>query len=94
VVVENEDKLVASMAILRVSHFEGAWIAPEWRGNAGVVRSLLRHAADIPRERGESFVFGGAASDQMRNILSRLGGSPMPLDFYALWVGRQECRQQ
>jgi hypothetical protein len=94
VVVEDGEKLLASMAVMRVTHYEGVWIAPEARGNLGVTRSLLRMASVFPKTRGETFVFGGAADDRMRDILQRMGGAPMPLEFYALSLGSKECRQQ
>jgi hypothetical protein len=94
VVVEDGEKLLASMAVVRVTHYEGAWIAPEARGNLGVTRSLLRMASVFPLTRGEQFVFGGAADDRMKDILKRMGGAPMPLEFYALTLGSHECRQQ
>ena len=91
VVVEDEaGKVGASLAVLRATHFEGLWIDPECRGNAGVARALIRLATALARARGEQWVFGGAADDRMRNILERLGGVPMPLDLFALWVGREK----
>lgn len=93
VVVEDGERIVASMAALRATHFEGLWVEPEHRGNAGVMRSLLRLSTALARMRGERFVFSGAADDRMRSFAERLGGVRMPLDFYALWVGREGCRQ-
>lgn len=94
VVVEEDGRIVATMGVLRVTHFEGVWIDPEHRGNAGVVRRLLKASTDIALGHGEQFVFGGASDDRMRDILGRLGGVRMPLEFYALSIGSQECRQQ
>lgn len=96
VVVEKDGKVVACVSVVGITHLEGLWIDPEHRGNAGVVRALLRQASTLPRVRGEQWVMGGAANgdDRMRGFMERLGGVPMPVEFYALWVGEEKCRQQ
>ncbi len=90
VVVENDDKeIVASVSALQVTHFEGLWIKPEERGNAGVFRALIRQAYAVPRTRKEQWVFAGAedGNDQMGALCERLGGKPLPLKFYVMPVG-------
>lgn len=94
VIVENGNQVVASMAVLRVSHFEGAWIAPEWRGNAAVVRALLRHSCAVANARGDSFVLAGAADEPVRALLGKMGGAKLPMDFFALSLKGEPCRQQ
>jgi hypothetical protein len=95
-VEDDAGALIACMTVLKVTHFEGVWIDPEYRGKSGVMRALLRASGDIPRARGENWVFGGAADgdDVMRRYLGKLGGVEMPLSFWALWVGGKQCRQQ
>lgn len=87
--VENGDGIAASVCALRVTHFEGLWIDPEYRGNAGVFRSLIRQAYAVPRVRGERWVFGGAedGDERMASVCGRLGGKALPLKFYAMPVG-------
>jgi hypothetical protein len=90
VVVEDDaGQVVASVCAMRVTHFEGLWIAPEHRGNAGTFRALIRQAFAIPRARGESWAFGGAADadEQMDEMCRRLGGHPLPVKFYPIPVG-------
>jgi GNAT superfamily N-acetyltransferase len=90
-VVEKAGKPVASLGVVRVTHFEGLWIDPAHR-NAGVSSALIRKAIEQAREMSkQDFVFGGAADERMRTILERLGGQRMPLDFYALWIGGQHA---
>jgi len=87
VVVEDDaGEIVACMSVLKVTHFEGVWVDPKWRGNAGVMGPLLRLAYAIPQVRGEQWAFGGAADDcpQMQGFMGRLKGVAMPLKFYAL----------
>ncbi len=90
VVVENDEgEIVASVSALQVTHFEGLWIKPEERGNAGVFRALIRQAYALPRVRKEQWVFGGAedGDDQMGALCERLGGHPLPVKFYVMPVG-------
>jgi hypothetical protein len=94
VVVEDGDKVVASLAVLRATHLEGLWIDPERRGNAGVARALLRQATELVRVRGEQWALGGCADDRMRRLIGKLGGVQVPMELYALWVGGEGCRQQ
>jgi hypothetical protein len=94
VVVEDGENIVASLAVLSATHFEGLWIDPAWRGNAGVSRPLLRLAIALAQARGERWAFGGASDDQMRRLLGKLGGVHVPMDLYALWVGGEQCRPQ
>ena len=90
VVVEDDaGEIVASVAALQVTHFEGLWINPEYRGNAGVFRSLIRQAYAVPRSRDEHWVLGGAGmgDDQMGALCKRLGGHPLSVEFFAMPVG-------
>jgi len=86
VVVEDEEKIIASMMVLRATYFEGAWIDPDHR-NAGVTRGLLDLASEVAQMRGSQWVFVGAADDHMRSILDRLGAAKLPMDSYILNVG-------
>jgi hypothetical protein len=92
VVVEDEGEISACMTVLRATHFEGLWITPERRKNAGVMRALLRQATALARLRGDQWVFGGAEKDEMRGYLERGGGVKVPMDLCALWVGGEACR--
>jgi len=90
VVVEDDaGEIVASVAALQVTHFEGLWIKPEYRGNAGVFRALIHQAYMVPRARSEQWVFGGAekGNEQMGTLCKRLGGHPLSVEFYAMPVG-------
>jgi len=93
VVVEDEGKMVASVAAIRVTHFEGLWMDTAHRGNPGIMRGLLRKATSLAKERGEYWVLAGADGEEMRGFTRRLGGIVLPLDFYALWVGGKTCRR-
>jgi hypothetical protein len=90
VVVEDDaGEIIACVSAMRVTHFEGLWIKPEYRGNAGVFRALIRQAYAVPRVRGEAWVFGSSAhgNDRMERMCGRLGGRELPVRFYAMPVG-------
>lgn len=89
VVEDDQGEIVASVCAMRVTHFEGLWIEPEQRGNAGVFRSLIRQAYAVPRNRGEQWVLGGAQDDdaKMMQVCARLGGRQIPVAFFAMPVG-------
>ncbi len=92
--VEDEGEIVATMTVLRATHFEGLWVSPTHRGNGGLMRSLLRQGTAIARAHGEQWVFGGAEHDQMRGFMDRLGAVKVPMDLYAMWVGEgEQCLQ-
>lgn len=90
VVVEDEDKVLACMTVVRLTHLEGLWIDPGTK-NAGVGRALISAVTEVARKWTEVAVVGGAeegpAGEQMRDILGRVGGVRMPLDFYMVPLG-------
>lgn len=90
VVVEDDGgRIRAAVQVLQVTHFEGLWIHPEDRGNAGVFRALIRQAYALPQVRGERWAIGAAANGdgRMDRLCSRLGGQPLPMHLYAIPVG-------
>lgn len=86
VVVEDGSRIVASMAIMRVTHLEGVWIDPEYR-NAGTVRRLLGATIDAAKKWPSNWAIAGAADDRMRDILPRMGATKVPVDSYVLTLG-------
>jgi hypothetical protein len=83
VVVEDGDKVVATMSVLQVPYIESAWLDYEHR-NAGVVRALVRGAWDVASEDGAAWGFSAAGDDQVAKVLTRLGGTPLPAKFFML----------
>lgn len=89
VVVEDGERIVARWCVFQATHFEGLWIDPEYRGNAGVVRPLLRQAYALPQMRGERWAFSGAEDgpdEQIDRLLRKLGGKRVSIRFYAVPV--------
>lgn len=92
-VEDDSGKVVACMGVLRAVHLEGAWIDPEYR-NAGVTRALLRASNAVAAEWAGDMVFAGAADEHMRDVLDRLGASSLPVEWYVLRLGGDECPPQ
>lgn len=88
VVVEGDEGIAATVSTLRVTHLEGLWIKPEFRGNAGVMRALLRQAWALAQVRDEKWVIGGAAhGDPVMKAYGERLGRKMEMDLYAMQLG-------
>ncbi len=87
VVAEDGGRVVGSLAVLRVTHLEGLWIDHGHEGNPGIGRGLMNAAFALARRTAPGWAIGGAVSDQMRDILGRLGAVKIPMDSYAVKVG-------
>lgn len=81
-VVEDGDRIVAVLGVVVMTHFEGLWIDPEYRGNAGVARRLMRLGVDTAKEFGNEWIWASAGGDFMGDIFARLGGTKMPTETY------------
>ena len=79
VVVEDGEKIVATMTVLRITHLEGTWIDPEYR-KPGTVRALLRGAAQASEEWTNSWVITGAVTKEISDIIKRMGGLAWPME--------------
>lgn len=91
VVVEDADGvIVGTWAGMRFVHFEGVWIADAHQKRAAVAGRLLRGMNDVAREWGADVVLTGAETDDVRRLITKLGGQQLPGDHYALPVPR--CR--
>ena len=90
VAVEDEGgEIVACLSAMTVTMLEGTWVAPRWRGNAGVLRSLIAQACAVPLGRGEKWAFAatGEAEGKVDGYIKRLGGLPVEGALYVLPLG-------
>lgn len=87
IVVEDGDRIVATMGTYRVTHFEGLWIDPEYRGNAGLGRRLIKAGIEAARKWTDRWVWGASETDHMDEVLGRLGGHKVPVSTYLLPLG-------
>lgn len=84
VVVEDGDKIVATMSTFRVTHFESLWVDPEYRGNAGVARMLLKAGIQSAKKWTDEWVWGSSGTDHMDDILTRVGAKKMPVSTFVV----------
>lgn len=86
IVVEDGDRIVARWTVLRMTHLEGLWIDPEYR-NAGTGRRLMRLAVQTARQWADKWVQTGAQTDEVRDMLARVGAVKIEMDNYMLPLG-------
>ena len=84
IVVERDGEIVASMAVMRMTHFEAAWVHPSVKGNAGVVRRLLNACFKSAQRFPERFAIAMCNERAVSDLLLRLDGVKMPVDSYAV----------
>ena len=86
IVVEDGDRIVASMGAFRVTHFESLWIAPEYRGNAGLGRRLLKAGITAATKWATDWVWAASGTNHMDDVLTRMGGAEMPVKTFVLQI--------
>lgn len=78
VVVEREGQIVGTWAATTFVHLEGIWIHPDFRGRVSVGRRLLSATFRAAKELGARFVFTGALTDEVAEMIGRIGGDQLP----------------
>lgn len=86
VVLEDEGKIVGSMAVLKITHLENMWLDPAVRTNLGAARTLLRETLKTAKEWTESWVMASIGDDTIAAMVERAGGKQVPVDTYILPV--------
>ncbi len=86
VVVERDGAIVGAWGLVPIVHVEGAWIAPECRGRAGVARRLYAAMQAAARAMGAPFVWTGAESDGVRRLIAHVNGYRIPYESYVMPV--------
>jgi hypothetical protein len=94
IVVEEADEIVGVWVMLRTIHAECLWIAPEHRGSFGVPKRLLREMQKIVSAAGSNYVITGSVSDDVTDLITRLGGVPMPCASFVLPINGLVSRAQ
>lgn len=79
VVVEREGEIVGCHVLFMVMHAECLWVHPDLRGK-GVARQLWDAVQVEARSVGARGLITGAATDHVRNIMTHIGGSKMPVE--------------
>ena len=84
VVVEDDGRIVSSVGVFRITHFESLWIDPTYKGNAGMARMLMRTAIEAARKWTDQWVWGASGTSKMNTILYRMGGRKMPVETFVV----------
>lgn len=92
VVIEDGKDIVAAAALMFLPHFEGAWVAPDYRKRRSVFARLVNALFETARGRGVSWAMAGSATDEMRQLLTKhLHATKVPMDTYIVHTD-QRCR--
>lgn len=84
VVVEQDGRIVACWALLRVYHVEGLWVAPEYRKRGRAGWRLLEAMRGLCRRVGARAVCTAACTPEVARLITQLRGVPLPGDQYML----------
>lgn len=85
IVVEDEaGAIVGCWCVFTSVHAEGVWIAPEHRTRGTVARRLLVGLRHQLEDLGATAVMTGAVSDDVRALIARLQGQPLPGEQYVI----------
>ena len=91
-VVEDPDgRIIGTWTFIQMLHAECVWIAPDHRGNAGVVRQLLTGLRDTAKARNLQVVATSAVTDEVKALLEHLGATKLEGDHYVM---RMPCPLQ
>jgi hypothetical protein len=82
VVEDGAGEIVGCVSLLRLTHLEGAWIDPRYRGNPGVGRRLYREAMSAARK-VPGWVLASSMTGCIQRLLERLGAVALPVNKWA-----------
>ena len=87
VVVEDGGKIVGTLTVAQITHLEGLWIAPEFRGNPRLSMALVEAAFAEVRKTGALWAWGASDTEHMSDIIGRVGGKEIPVKSFIIPVG-------
>lgn len=87
VVEDDEGALVGCWALVPVWHAEGVWIAESERKRGRVALRLLRAMSEVAKSAGTRAVMTAAVTDDVRVLIERLHGQPLPGTHFLMPVG-------
>lgn len=93
VVVEKDGRIVAAWTLLRIVHAECIWVAPDQRGEFGVVKRLLAGMKDAASLWGADRVVTGSVSPEVTDLIMRFGGYPMPCESFVLPIEKSGTKR-
>lgn len=85
-VIEDEDgQICACWALIPALHAEGVWSREDMRGRPQVLFKMMALLKDRVTTKGFRRVFTSATSDDVRQLITRIGGEAYP-ESYTLGV--------
>jgi ribosomal protein S18 acetylase RimI-like enzyme len=78
IVQDEAQRILACWSRLRAEHVEGLWIAPDYRGHAGVGRALFSAMIESLRADGITGVLTSSVSEEIDQMLEKLGAKEVP----------------
>ncbi len=81
-VVEDEGRIVGVWCGLRMMHAECFWIAPEYRGQFGVIMRLWRGLVETAKRWGVSRMETASMNPHVSDMIRRWGGVPVTWEAY------------
>ena len=87
VVVEDGPTIVGCWVVVRITHVEGLWIHPAYRGRIGVARRLLATTVATARQWADRWVMTGAQTPEIARMLRRFGAVQIPIETFVLPIG-------
>ena len=92
VVVEDEGRIVGCHVLMLVLHAECLWVHPDYRKRTRVAWRLWQAVKDAAKSRfGADGVQTAALSDEVRGLLAKVGGVPLPGDHYMVSFQEAVC---
>jgi len=92
VVVEVDGQVVACWAAMSMIHVEGLWVAEDFRGHAGVARSLISTMAEQLKAQGVPEVLTVALEPAVETLCEKVGGSLVPGHLWVIPLPGLEAR--
>ena len=84
IAVEDDGKIVGTVVLMEALHAEFLWIDQSHRGHVAVQRALKDRLLEEARDRQSATLLAGCLTDQMRDILAKLGGTKLPGGMYVI----------
>lgn len=83
-VLDDDGRLVACWGLFRVYHVEGLWVHPDYRKRGKVGYRLIEAMWALCRRLGVKRVATGARTQDVRDMIDRLGGVPLPGEHFVI----------
>lgn len=86
IVVEDAGRVVGCWAVVQMTHVEGLWIDPDYRGSVGVARRLWVTTMAAARRVAARWVMTGSQQPEIAQMLLKAGAVQIPMDTFVMPV--------